>query len=100
MNLRYPWLMYSLSNHITPVLKSATKIMNALYGWTESTILLVIKNICETNITNNNKLQLRISGSYKKQKIDDTDTELDISKDEGDDEQDNISNDKSDEQGE
>ena len=32
MNLRYPWSMYSLSNHITPVLKSATKTMNALYS--------------------------------------------------------------------
>ena len=63
-------------------------------------MLLMMKNICETNVTNDNKLQLRISGFYRKRKIDGTDTKLDISKDEGDDEQDNISNDKSDEQGE
>ena len=100
MNLRYPWSMYSLSNHITPVLKSATKTMNTLYSWTELTTLLVMKNICETNIANDNKLQSRISGSYRKWKIDGTDTELDVSKDEGDDKQDDISNDKSDEQGE
>ena|SRR5437762_2974037 len=100
MNLKYPWSMYSLSNHITPVLKSATKIMNTLYSWIESIMLLVMKNICETNIANDNKLWSRISGSYRKWKIDGTDTELDISKDEGNDEQNNISNDKSDEQGE
>ena len=92
--------MYSFINHITPVLKSATKIMNTLYSWTESTTLLVMKNICEINVTNDNKLQLRISGSYRKRKIDGTDTELDVSKDEGDDKQDDISNDKGDEQGE
>src|SRR6266480_2989543 len=100
MNLRYPWSIYSLSNHITPVLKSVTKTMNTLYGWTESTTLLVMKNICETNIANNNKLQLRISGSYRKWKIDGTNTELDVSKDEGDNEQDNILNNKDNEQGE
>src|SRR5947207_13561200 len=100
MNFRYPWSMYFLSNHITPVLKSATKIMNALYGWTESTMLLVMKNICETNVANDNKLRSRISGSYRKWKIDGIDTELDVSKDEGDDKQDDILNDKSDEQGE
>ena len=100
MNLKYPWSMYSLSNHITPVLKSATKIMNTLYSWIESIMLLVMKNICETNIANDNKLRSRISGSYRKRKIDGTDTELDVSKDEGDDKQDDVSNDKSDEQGE
>ena len=42
----------------------------------------------------------RISGSYRKWKIDGNDTELDVSKDEGDDKQDDISNDKSDKQGE
>jgi len=52
-----------------------------------------MKNICETNVANDNKLWSRISGSYRKRKIDGTDTKLDISKDEGDDEQDNISND-------
>ena len=91
--------MYSLSNYITPVLKSATKIMNTLYGWTESTMLLVMKNICETNVANDNKLWSRISGSYRKWKIDGTDTELDVSKDEGD-KQGNILNNKGDEQGE
>src|SRR5438045_8653092 len=99
MNFRYPWSMYSFINHITPVLKSATKIMNTLYSWTESTTLLVMKNICEINVTNDNKLQLRISGSYRKRKIDGTDTELDVLKNESDDEQDNISNDKGNEQG-
>src|SRR5437764_15016087 len=99
MNLRYPWLMYSLSNHITPVLKSATKTMNALYSWTESTILLVMKNICKTNITNNNKFWLRISRSSRKRKIDRTNTKLNVSKDEGD-EQGNVLNNKGDEQGE
>ena len=63
-------------------------------------MLLVIKNICETNITNDNKLQSRISGSYRKWKIYSIDTELDVSKDEGDDKQDDVSNDKNDEQGE
>ena len=59
-----------------------------------------MKNICETNVTNDNKLQSRISGSYRKWKIDGTDTELDVSKNKGDNVQDDISNDKSDEQGE
>ena len=59
-----------------------------------------MKNICETNVTNDNKLQLRISGSYRKRKINGTDTELNVSKNKGDNVQDDISNDKSDEQGE
>ena len=70
--------------------------MNTLYGWTESTTLLVMKNICETNVANDNKLRSRISGSYRKRKIDGTDTKLDVSKDEGD-EQGDIFNDNSDE---
>ena len=91
--------MYSFNNYITPVLKSTTKTMNALYSQTESTMLLVMKNICEINIANDNNLQLRILGFYKKQKIDGIETKLDVSKDKGNNEQDDVSNNKSDEQG-